>query len=715
MKRKSVKIQLHHDVEETVQTQYLQHEQHWLKRAWFGFWNALAELSFMFGKAIIAVIKFPFTALQSATTPKFNVKQAKSLGSFGLLLMVALIPFLTASLLGEGWKLGGSVLGVSDGALSDIAAAKEAVSKQDYALAQTNFTDALNKLESLQDQLDQSSAVIQASSKFAPASINTTNLLTAATDLTEAGLAATKLLEEVNSLNFTAQGLAPVNGKPTKQSFELLQQQSQILHEKLSEANQLLAPLNTDFLPAEYQIAVREAKSLLSDLSAQTGQINDLVEIFNQLLLGQKSYLVILQNNNELRATGGFIGTIAQGKLNDGLVDKLDIRTVYDLDGQLQDWIKPPTQLQAVNGRLFLRDSNWFVSFPDSAQQLSVMYEKSSGETPDLIMAITPDLFIEFLKITGPIVLPTYNTTISADNFIEQIQTSTSVGYDKETNQPKQLLADLYPALMQRLNELSKGQPLTMLGLLQKQLNEKNILLYSRNPDLQNHIAKYRWNGAVTEINGDYLQINSSNLNGSKTDLALIRSAQLLTTIDTGGRIRNQITYTVQNPLPELAGLTNKSWVRFLVPQGSQLLGSNGFTANELPELPQANYTTLEQISSWEQNQKINQNTGVATGSESGKTYFAGWIEVPAGQTKTVSLSYELPQNLHWKVSKYQLLIEKQAGVKSISLEHKINFPGRQVRWSNNALSEAQIESDSLTYHTSLTSDSFAGLVMIPQ
>ncbi len=715
MSRKTVKIQLHHDISTEVPTKRVNPGHNILLRFWFGIWNLLAKAAFTVGLALIAVIRLPISLFYAASLPQLSGKQLKSLGGFSVLLLFALIPFLTVNLIGEGWRLGGSVLGVSDEALQSIAQAKEAVSRQDYELAETNFADALASLEQIQLQLNDSSGIIQASSKLAPASVNTSNLLVAATNLTEAGLAATKLLNEINSLSFTAQGIATTNEKTTQESLLHLSQQSRILHEKLATADRLLAPFNTELLPAEYQLAVNQAKALIKDLNVQTAQLAELSELLNQLMLGQKNYLVILQNNNELRPTGGFIGTIAQGKLSNGLVEKLDIRTVYDLDGQLNEWLIPPGPLQTVNHRLFLRDSNWFVNFPDSARQLSIMYEKSSGETPDLIMAVTPDVFIEFLNLTGPITLPAYNVTITPDNFVEQIQASTSVAYDKQANQPKQLLADLYPALMQRINELSKGQPALMLGVLQKQLSRKNILLYSRDQNLQNKLALYRWDGAVADFAGDYLYINSANLNGSKTDLALERSATLTTNIELGGRIRNQLQYTVRNPLPSSTGLHNKSWVRFMVPTGAKLLGFSGFNESKPLQLPDAQYSWLDQVSAWEQSLQHDSSAQIHIGEEAGKTFFAGWVEVLAGESKTVSITYELPHDLNWRVANYQILLEKQPGVASLQLSHQINFPGRKVEWLNKTLAGQAQTTEQVNYRSELITDSYAGVVLIPK
>lgn len=714
MKKKTVKILLHHDLTDSVETSHPQSSRNWFVSLVFGVLNLITDFTYWVGLSLVSIVKAPLHVVRSAHVPNFNQRSRKAVFNFTLLLLIAATPFFAFSLFSESWKLGEKVLGVSNEAFTDLSGAQTAIADQDYQLAQNNFTNALNKLQYLQSELDKSSALIQATSKLAPASINTNNLLTAATSLTEAGLTASEMLEQLNSLSFTAEGITTQNGQNSDEAIVILSQKSKILNSKLSKANSLLTPINTDLLPAEYQIPIKEAKVLLTDLSRQTEQLSDLCQLLTDIMLGSKSFLVILQNNNELRATGGFIGTIAQGKIENGVVSKLDIRTVYDLDGQISSVIKPPSPLQAVNSRLFLRDSNWFASFPESAQRISVMYEKSGGETPDLIFAFTPELFVEFLKLTGPITLPTYDVTISAENFVEQIQTSTSVAYNKDINQPKQLLADLYPALMQRMGELNNGQPMILLTMLQQQLSEKNILLYSRNPELQQKFSRYRWSGELSNSQVDYLHINSTNLSGTKTDRSLVRKAELITNIEASGRVRNQLTYTVENTLPNLDGLNNKSWVRFFVPLNSKLLGAGGFTKYQPPMLPEQSYEIMSEVALWEQKLKFDEATQMYIGEESGKTFFANWMEIAGGTKQTVSITYELPEQISWRVGNYQLLWEKQSGVVNFQSKQVITFPGRTLRWVNQS-SEAKTEPEQIIIQKPLSKDHFTGIILSPK
>jgi hypothetical protein len=713
MKKRSLKIVLHHNIEDSIDVANQKSKHKFWVRIIYGLLNLLAQISYLIGLVIVGVVSLPLTLKKLFVfKDKHFLIQKKKLAIFVLILSVAAAPIVTLSFASESWKVSGRVLGVSDDALLDIASAQKAIANEDYELAQISFTQALTKLKMMQNELNSSSAMIRAASSFAPASFNTDNFLRSATLITESGILASSLMAQVSNLTFTPGGIS-LPGQDTKTAIIKLTETGLELKSKLTEAEQLLKPINTSFLPAQYQLALNTTKELLADITTKSSQLADMLVLLNDLMLGKKSFLVVLQNNNELRATGGFIGTIAQGKIADGIINDLDIRSVYDLDGQILEWLKPPSPLQAVNSRMFLRDSNWFVSFPESAKRLSVMYEKSGGETPDLIMAFTPELFLDFLRLTGPIELPTYNVVITADNFIEQIQTTTSISYDKKLNQPKQLLADLYPVLMQRLGELSKNDPLLFISILQQNLANKNILLYSRNNSLQSRFEQYNWAGKVLESEGDYLQINSSNLSGSKTDRNLNRSAILSTTVDENGNIINQLTYTVHNPLPAVEGLTNRSWIRILVPDNSKLLGASGFTNFTPADLPTDHaYHISPAISAWESELKFDEPNQVYIGKEAGKQFFANWLEVLGGQTKTISVTYQLPKKLSGQISNYRLLWQKQSGMLSFPVEQRFNFVSRTPQWSNVELQRSNDSSYQWFWQSQLTSDKFTGLVL---
>lgn len=710
MKKKHIKILLHHGTEQSVPARSFKNQGSKLVCWFYSVLNAIVYVSYTAGLFLLNLIKVPAKIFIALKNISFKPKPAKDIFGFILIVILLLTPVYGSRIIAEGYKLGGKVLGVSDSAIQSIEQAKLAIEAENYPTAQANFEEVLSHLQQAENQLNESSLALKTVTRVLPSGVNPDSYLRAGTLLAECAVIGSKLLTELNALTFTADGLRSSN-KNSKDAIDTVLNLSQSFSEQLALAQQTLISINADILPAEAQIIVKDIQDFVAEAYLHSKHLTDFQSIAKNLLLGQKRFLVLLQNNNELRPTGGFIGTIGQGILNDGVIEKLDIRTVYDLDGQLLEIISPPKPLLVANQRLFLRDSNWFASFPESARLASTLYEKSGGETPDLVLAITPELFIQFLQLTGPINLPSYDIKISSQNFVEQIQTSTSLAYDKNLNQPKQLLADLFPVLMHKLGELSKREPLLLLKLFQQNLAKKEILIYSRNENLQAQLIKAGWAGNLGESKYDYLHINSANYSGTKTDRFLRKDAKLYVKINKDGSVQNKITYQVTNPLPKDSGLRNISWVRFYVPLGSELLGVSGLSTDGPPNLESlTNYAHHSQVKEWNDQNKSEPNMEIQQGQESNKSYFAGWITTEGGETKTVSLTYALPGKINRSLGVYKLLWNKQSGVNNLNTTIEIENNYGDWQWFNQNLNSNQ---KNLSWQGDLVKDMFFAGVLV--
>ncbi|MFA7662286.1 MAG: DUF4012 domain-containing protein, partial [Patescibacteria group bacterium] len=172
--------------------------------------------------------------------------------------------------------------------------------------------------------------------------------------------------------------------------------------------------------------------------------------------LGQddmRRYLVIFQNSNEIRATGGFMGSLALIDVNQGKITKIEIPGggPYDLRAGLKEYIQAPQPLWRIKTRWEIQDANWWPDFPTSAKKIAWFYENSDQPTVDGVIAVNSDILPKLLKVFGPITLDDYSKTITADNFYELTQQQVEVDYDKEENQPKQFIADLFFKMIDNL------------------------------------------------------------------------------------------------------------------------------------------------------------------------------------------------------------------------------------------------------------------------
>lgn len=713
--KKEIRFYLHHNHFEPVTYKKRSGVFGFMRKVLISLANAIALFCYLTGTVIINLLLLPVLIYRVvANLPKIIQSLAvklriasfrRAVAMFALLAVVAGSGVHGLGLIAAGQNIKGQVLGTSDAGLNYLQEAKTSLESQNTAAAQANFTKALEQFKTSEESLDSVGVVLKGLLIAVPQKHDADKLLNAAQLITEAGIKGTELIALTENLKLSAVGLS--NGPENK---ELLLKAQTLLNESVDLANQAASEINSvsiSSIPEQYQPGFVAAKDIATLFQNNITALKDVCTLVFDLLLGNKNMLLVFQNNNELRASGGFMGTIGNAKLVDGSLTSLDIRSVYDWDGQLKDKIMPPQPMLAVNNRWYLRDSNWFAHFPQSASRISTLYEKEGGETPDLIIAMTPDVIIDMLERTGPIQIPQHGVTLTAENFVELTQTETSVNYDKELNQPKQFLADFFPILMEKLG--TSGGIMTFLEIFQQNLYQKQIVMYSRNSDLQKKISSFNWAGELRDTDRDFLSVVNSNLGGTKTDRFLERHTGLESNIDSDGTVTNTIRYTVKNPLPNTEGLKNKSFVRFYVPEGSILLGSEGFNKDfQLPIISEDGYVVDEQVQEWQRFVTQDTFSRTFTGRETDKTWFGNWLEVAGGESKTVTITYQLPFSLS-KIDRHSILIQKQPGSRTAQFDYALTFDGRNSLWKSNS---ASLENKTLRFSGDLMADAFIGTVM---
>ncbi len=404
---------------------------------------------------------------------------------------------------------------------------------------------------------------------------------------------------------------------------------------------------------------------------------------------GPRKYLFLLENNHELRATGGFIGSYALLEMQDGVVKNFFVDGIFNPDGQLRENIVPPKPLQKVSAGWSLHDSNWFPDFPTSAEKAIFFYEKTGGPTVDGVVVITPALTQKLLELTGPIVLPEYDMTVTADNFFPVIQQEVEVNYDKKENKPKAVLADLSTILFERL--LHSKDEKVIFGTLKtviESLNQKQMMLYVRDDRVENIIKKAGWSGEIRASDKDYLNVIHSNINGFKTDGVIDDSIKQKVEIAPDGSVIDTLRITRKHTggkTPyEWWNRVNANYMRVYVPLGSELLTAEGQTY-EFPESP-LDYDALgfkrdKTVTDIEGTERIDEESGTRITEEAGKTVFGNWVYVSPQEEVTVEYRYKLPFKIipgganDGNTSSYSLLIQKQAGTPGAAVDVEVVYP----------------------------------------
>lgn len=686
------------------------------------FRNAVFKTCFHTGNIIFKALTGTFFAAKNDIVstylnfPKrisliFSKQFARSFLIFFIIISAGVLAIGSLNLVAKGLEIKNKILKTAFVGNLYLSRAKESLMQQDASGAENAFAKAYATFSRGGRQLDEANQSFALLLNLLPQKQDADRMIKAAGLVSQAGTKFISLQKDLDQIALSASGLS-AGDRPTEELLRNINDGLQQALDKIVSAQKIVAEIDSRNIPQANRQSFLQLKSQLDILAFALNNFSGVFGLAKNLALGEKNVLVLFENNNELRATGGFIGTFGNLKIKDGKILNIKVSSIYDLDGQLAESIKPPNPLLAVNTRWYMRDSNWFAHFPQTAKTVSNFYEKEGGETPDLVVAMTPNLIIDWLKITGPVLLPHYNITLSADNFIEQTQVATTLNENSPVNAPKQILADLVPLLLQKLSEVDKATWPQIIQALQDNLSQKQIVMYSKDPELQNDLKSFHWEGGILDTERDYLSVVSSNLGGTKTDLFIEQKNELKTSIDSSGIITNELTLTRTNKLPDLEGTKNTSFIRIFVPKGSRLISVLGFDYKNLEFPENINYKIDSGVYDWEKDSLRDVLSGTTIGQEANKTFFGNWLTIKGGESRQIKIVYQLPFKLG-EIDNYSLLVQKQIGQMQQPVKWDLNFRQRSITWKN--FDPDKQETTSLSSDIILDKDIFFGLVFTKQ
>ncbi len=360
----------------------------------------------------------------------------------------------------------------------------------------------------------------------------------------------------------------------------------------------------------------------------------------------EKTFLILFQNNNELRPGGGYIGSFGILKIKGESVIAIDTHDTNVFDSGVDTKVTPPFPMEALLGvsDWELRDSNWSPDFMVNAEKAEELYRLEGGaESLDGVVAISTKLLPSFLEITGPVTIPGFSGEYNAENAIEKLQYQVEKGYVEQgisEGERKYIMKDLAKAILKKAEKMSLSDKRMLLEKAEKHLNEKDVMVYFKDVELQEKIKTLGWDGKLKDAQQDFLMMVDANLASYKTDQVMKRTFDY--TIDFSQekpRATLDIVYSHTGRQRNWYIKDYSSYLRIFVPNNSWLASS-------------------ENISQ------------IKYGTEGGKKFFGGIVNVPVGTIKTISFAYDLPENVTFE--DYKILIQKQSGIASVAGKIKI-------------------------------------------
>ena len=232
-------------------------------------------------------------------------------------------------------------------------------------------------------------------------------------------------------------------------------------------------------------------------------------------------------------------------------------------------------------------------------------------------------------------------------------------------------------------------------------MHSRQILVYSKDAQVQRRIANLGFAGEVLSTDRDYLGIFNSNLGGTKTDLSIEQSVKLVSKILSDGSIVNTLEIIRKNLDTE----DNNDYLRALVPAGSQLLSATGFDEHEYFNSTSKGLDQDSDLAKWDQGE-LKSNVFIRT--EANKTEFAGWLKTPSQQDKVVKIVYRLPFKVFAEQS-YSLLLQKQSGSKPLEFQGQVELGDFKASWLG---PDMKISNSSISFGSNTNTDDFWPLII---
>lgn len=450
----------------------------------------------------------------------------------------------------------------------------------------------------------------------------------------------------------TFQAILKNDPQTFKEYFPILKKELPKTFKNLEYLEKLIKTLKPDFIKNKLNNNSK-IKFFLETSQIINSNQDQILQLLDYLpnLLGQnepKRYIFLLQNNMEIRPSGGFIGSYAIADFEKGVLTNLEVQDIYVPDGQVTGFITPPGPIQEAfgHGNWKLRDGNWDPDFEISAKAMQWFLTEGKVKTGDGVVAINLNVFEEALKIIGEINLPDYDSVINSDNLYSIAQYEAERDFFPGSTQKKDFLSALAKNSRYIAQNISPIQIISLGNTIRKHLLSKDIQFYFDDKNIQSFVKNNNWAGKLNfpanpNSNNDYLYLVEANLGANKANCCIKRDLKRkIIEKENFYEIITEITYKNNNPYenpnpPKYWGGNYKNYLRILLPKNISLTNITIDKKNLDKEL----------ITKKDRTEFIE---------------YGFFATIEALQTKNIEFTYQLPKTEN---GNYELFIQKQSGI----------------------------------------------------
>ena len=487
---------------------------------------------------------------------------------------------------------------------SDPTAALDANKLQQ---AQLEFSSAESDFVQLQ-QLVNRSDVQSAIQQFAP---QYSSKLDMAQRLVQVGIDVSRMGNEVVGVALLGANimhsspLANGNTKPLITSTDISNAEGVLIHAQyfINDIQMQMSQVSIKDLPIS-----TTQKNELSSVLALMPKVQDYISQGQGLigivawLLGvdhARHFLVQTMDNGELRPGGGFTGMYGLLSIQNGRMAPFSLQDVTELDyagNGMELGRQAPSQYSSWMkfGYFGLRDANLSGDFPTTAKLAMQVFQEEGGGPVDGNIALTPTVIAHVLNVIGPIKVPQYNETITAQNLEDKLhyyqQDFGAIRLQRQiTGTNNAATRKAFTSLLGHLLlDKVRHEPVKVLVKIMqnavKDIQSRDLEIYFTNPLAESWMVQHGYSGAMNTFSKqDGFMVVQSNISISKASQYVHTTEQDNVSFDAQGGAYHNLTITLnyKQTGPVYGYDTYADYIRVYAPANAQLQGGDGFDSGK--------------------------------------------------------------------------------------------------------------------------------------
>lgn len=382
----------------------------------------------------------------------------------------------------------------------------------------------------------------------------------------------------------------------------------------------------------------------------------------------RRDWMFLFQNEQELRPTGGFIGSFGIMSFENGKLLNLDVRDIYAADGQLKGHVEPPWPIKDYLGEAgwYMRDSNWQPSLPLASKDILWFLDKETGRSVNGIVAINLAVARGILGVVGELYLVDFKEKINKDNLYEQAEFYSEQKFFPGSHEKANFLGALSKQLFEEIKGLSIEKQLDLVSVLIDLADRNELQIAANDKNTAKVLANLGWDGSMYEggcgkesCSADYLYIVEANVGVNKVNYFIRRNIEQMVEI-TSNLLHRVVKINYENTAKSASwpGGDYKNYVRIYVPGDVVVTSVTTYDTN--------NPTDKTEIDS--SNLKVNK--------VGNKNEISFLVTVGVKKRLTVELQYGSLIDLS-KGDKYSYLgyIQRQSGYGDTGIVSLVSYP----------------------------------------